>query len=225
MNALERSLQKIVGHLRRLDRRFALVGGLAVSARAEPRLTRDADLAVVADDDRDAATLVLELRSAGYEVAASVEQEATGRLATIRLLPRNPTEQLVTDLLFASSGIEEEIVTAADDMVFAGLSVPVATVGHLMAMKLLARDDRRRPADADDLRALADVAQSDDWEQARVAVELITERGCARDRGSDDRPRGTPPRRRLLNDARRRAPERRYRSVRVPFRFPAHHAH
>ena len=135
------------------------------------------------NDDHDAETLVLELRSAGYEVAASVEQEATGRLATIRLLPRNPTEQLVTDLLFASSGIEEEIVTAADDIVvFAGLSVPVATVGHLMAMKLLARDDRRRPADADDLRALADVAQSDDWEQARVAVELITERGCALDR-------------------------------------------
>ena len=136
MNALERSLQVIVGHLRRLDRRFALVGGLAVSARAEPRLTRDADLAVVVNDDDDAETLVLELRSAGYEVAASVEQEATGRLATIRLLPRNPTEQLVTDLLFAWSGIEEEIVTAADDIVvFAGLSVPVATVGHLMAMK------------------------------------------------------------------------------------------
>ena len=54
MNALERSVRTIVGHLRRLDRRFALVGGLAVSARAEPRLTRDADLAVAVSDDHDA---------------------------------------------------------------------------------------------------------------------------------------------------------------------------
>ncbi len=183
MNALEQSLHEIVGHLRRLDRRFALVGGLAVSARAEPRLTRDADLAVAVTDDQDAEALVRELRAAGYEVAASLEQEATGRLATIRLLPRDPADQLVTDLLFASSGIEGEIVAAADDIVvFAGLTVPVARVGHLIAMKLLARDDRRRPADADDLRALAAVAREDDWAQARVAVGLIMERGFARDR-------------------------------------------
>jgi predicted nucleotidyltransferase len=183
MNSLERSLYAMVDHLRRLDRRFALVGGLAVSARAEPRMTRDADLAVVVNDDHDAEALVLALRSVGYEVAASVEQEATGRLATIRLLPRDPEDQLVTDLLFASSGIEDEIVAAADDIiVFAGLSMPVATVGHLMAMKLLARDDRRRPADADDLRALAIVAEDDDWDQARAAVEMITDRGFARER-------------------------------------------
>jgi predicted nucleotidyltransferase len=183
VNALERSLHSIVGHLRRLDRRFALVGGLAVSARAEPRLTRDADVAVAVRDDRDAEALVLDLRSVGYEVAASVEQEATGRLATVRLLPRDPDDRLVTDLLFASSGIEEEIVAAADELeVVAGLSVPVAAVGHLIAMKLLARDDRRRPADADDLTALAVVAQDDDWRQATTAVELIMERGFARHR-------------------------------------------
>jgi predicted nucleotidyltransferase len=183
MNSLERSLHAMVDHLRRLDRRFALVGGLAVSARAEPRMTRDADLAVVVNDDHDAEALVLALRSVGYEVAASVEQEATGRLATIRLLPRDPEDQLVTDLLFASSGIEDEIVAAADDIiVFAGLSMPVATVGHLIAMKLLARDDRRRPVDADDLRALAVVAGDDDWDQARAAVEMITDRGFARER-------------------------------------------
>ncbi len=183
MNALEQSLQAIVGQLRRLDRRFALVGGLAVSARAEPRLTRDADLAVAVNDDRDAEALVRDLRAAGYEVAASVEQEATGRLATVRLLPRDSADRLVTDLLFASSGIEAEIVAAADDIVvFDGLTVPVASVGHLMAMKLLARDDRRRPADADDLRALAAVAQEDDWMQAQVAVGLVMERGFARDR-------------------------------------------
>lgn len=183
MNALERSLQTIVGHLRHLDRRFALVGGLAVSARAEPRLTRDADLAVAARDDRDAEALVLDLRSVGYEVAASVEPETTGRLATVRLVPRDHEDRLVTDLLFASSGVEPEIVAAAGEIeVVAGVTVPVATIGHLIAMKLLARDDRQRPTDADDLAALAAVAREDDWSEATTAVRLIGERGFARDR-------------------------------------------
>ena len=37
-----------------------------MSARAEPRLTRDADLAVAVTDDQDAETLVRDLRAAGY---------------------------------------------------------------------------------------------------------------------------------------------------------------
>ena len=51
-----------------------------------------------------------------------------------------------------------------------------------MAMKLLARDDRLRPTDADDLRALATVASALDWIQARSAVELIVRRGYGRGR-------------------------------------------
>ena len=62
MNALERSLRQVTSELQRLHREFAVVGGLAVSARAEPRLTRDADLAVAVDSDDDAEGLVLELR-------------------------------------------------------------------------------------------------------------------------------------------------------------------
>lgn len=42
---LESVLGDIVRHLQRLGRPFALVGGLAVSLRAEPRFTRDVDLA------------------------------------------------------------------------------------------------------------------------------------------------------------------------------------
>jgi hypothetical protein len=63
------------------------------------------------------------------------------------------------------------------------LELPMATVGHLIAMKLLARDDRNRPTDADDLKALAGVAVTDDWRDATEAVRLISERGF--DRGRD----------------------------------------
>ena len=72
-------------------------------------------------------------------------------------------ERLVLDLLFASCGFENEIVEGADTIVvLPGLSLPIASVGHLMAMKLLARDDRHRPTDADDLRALRAVATATD---------------------------------------------------------------
>jgi hypothetical protein len=49
-------------------------------------------------------------------------------------------------------------------------------------MKLLARDDRRRPNDADDLRALRSVATTSDWEVAEGSVRLIGERDSQRDR-------------------------------------------
>lgn len=59
-------------------------------------------------------------------------------------------------------------------------------------MKLLARDDRQRPADADDLRALRLVASVDDWAIAARAVEDIGARGFARSRDLGDRLRALP---------------------------------
>lgn len=82
MNALERALRRSVRDLEAVGSQFALVGGLAVSTRAEPRLTRDADLAVSVEDDREAGATIARLRARGYEVRALVEQEAVGRLAT-----------------------------------------------------------------------------------------------------------------------------------------------
>jgi hypothetical protein len=50
-----------------------LVGGLAVSVRAEVRFTRDVDIAVAVADDAEAESLTYELRLAGYTAVASVE--------------------------------------------------------------------------------------------------------------------------------------------------------
>lgn len=58
MTGLGSTLLKTVAELTRLDRRCALIGGLAVSVRAEPRFTRDIDLAVTVRDDADAERLV-----------------------------------------------------------------------------------------------------------------------------------------------------------------------
>jgi predicted nucleotidyltransferase len=158
---------------------WALVGGFAVSARAEARFTRDVDLAVVVENDSEAEQLVSALLANRYRLIASVEQDATGRLATVRLVPPGLDDDgTVVDLLFASSGIEAEITVAADILeIVPGVAAPVARTGHLIALKLLSRDDETRPTDAADLRALRAVADPVELDRAREGVRLIEERG------------------------------------------------
>lgn len=178
-------LRSVVADLQALGARCALVGGLAVSARAEPRLTRDIDLAVAVEDDAAAEALVRALGRRGYRVEALIEHARTGRLATVRLVPTRAPD-IVVDLLFASCGIEPEIVGAGEPLdIVPGLRVPVARVGHLLAMKLLARDDRERPQDADDLRALIAIATPAERRRTEQAVRDIMARGYARRRNLD----------------------------------------
>ncbi len=184
LNRLARVVQQAQSDLNRLGLAWALVGGLAVSVRAEPRFTRDVDLAVAVADDREAEGLIFQLQSYGYQIITTLEHEVTGRLATMRLTPPvETTPAVILDLLFASSGIEREVVANATAVeVFADIVVPVASTGDLIALKLLARDDRRRPQDYDDLRALLREAADTDIERARKAVRLLTQRGYHRDR-------------------------------------------
>jgi hypothetical protein len=155
-----------------------------VSARTEPRFTRDADLAVLVDDDADAERLVGDLQRRGWAIGAAVEQEATGRLAAIRLTPSGEAAHgLVVDLLFASSGIEPEVVHAAESVeALPGLVVPIAALGHLIALKILARDDRTRPQDAADLALLVSAADAAALGMARDALALVRARGFHRGR-------------------------------------------
>ena len=87
-----------------------------MSARTEPRLTRDADFVVLVTGDRDAEALVHDLQGRGWRVTTAIEQDVAGRLATVRLaLAGVDVRGAVVALLFASSGIEPEIVGAARD--------------------------------------------------------------------------------------------------------------
>ena len=63
-----------------IDRPFALVG-LAVSARTEPRFTRDLDFAVAVTNDPEAEEVVYNLQRVGYLVAATIEQTVLGASA------------------------------------------------------------------------------------------------------------------------------------------------
>ena len=129
-----------------------LVGGLAVSAYCDPRFTLDVDLAVAVRDDAEIESVVHALSRTGLH------------------------------LLVASSGIEHEIVEAAQMIeVVRGINMRVARIGHLIALKLLSVAPDRA-TDAADLRSLALVASDAEWERALEAVRLIEHRGFSRQR-------------------------------------------
>ncbi len=184
MTTIETLLRQVSALFDKQNRSWALVGGLAVSARTEPRFTRDIDLALAVATDSEAEHLVRDLESVGLRVQAIVEQEEVDRLATARLVPSgDPPQGLMLDLLFASSGIEVEVCEEAERLqVIPDCTIPVARLHHLIALKVLARDDRTRPQDAADLQQLMTVAQESDLEAACACVRLIEARGFNRSR-------------------------------------------
>jgi len=157
------------------------VGGLAVSVRAEVRFTRDVDLAVVVSDDADAEALIRSLRDDGFEPIATVEHEVRRRLSTVRLIHRG----VKVDLLFASSGIEDEIVNAAIEVeVLDAGSIPVARAEDLLAMKVLSMTDRRLQ-DRIDAEKLLRFRTEMKLDEVRDRLRLITTRGYNREQDLD----------------------------------------
>jgi hypothetical protein len=159
MNLVEAVLRRLAEDLLELGVSWAVVGGFAVSARAEPRFTRDVDVAVAVAGDDEAEATIGRLTARGYRLIAMTEQDAVGRLATVRLVPAGTGDEgdIVVDVLFASS-----------------------------ALKLLARDDESRPQDRVDLLALRDAAGAADLDIAAEGVEQIRDRGFDRGRDLDN---------------------------------------
>lgn len=156
---------------------FALVGGIAASARGEARFTRDIDVAVAVKGDDEAEDLLFWLRGRGYVAIATVEHQAAKRLATARL--RGPSA-VVCDLIFASSGIERETVDTAEvTEVFPDCAVPTARVETLLAMKVLAATSER-PRDAGDIRAMILANPAFDEARVKTYLALVEQRGYAR---------------------------------------------
>lgn len=116
---------------------MALIGGLAISIRSVPRFTKDLDFAIAVASDSEAEDVVHRLRGRGYQPVEVLEQEYVERLSGVRL--EHGGSDVIVDLLFASSGIQGEVVAGATRLeVLPQLSSPVATTGHLIAPKTLA---------------------------------------------------------------------------------------
>lgn len=184
MNFVSRSLARAVHDLRQAEVRFALIGAIAVSVRCDPsRTTLDVDFAVAVADDREAGEVVARMRQKGYGIRDVLEQTAVGRLATVRLIsPLRDPVAVVVDLLFASCGIEDVVIADADELeVVPRTTLPVAKLGHLVALKILAN----RAQDQPDIERLITAAGPSEIERARRALDLIIDRGFARDEERD----------------------------------------
>jgi hypothetical protein len=178
---LSEALVALRDHLDASGVPWAVIGGLGVSARAAPRFTLDADIAIAVADDVEAERVVAELRSMELVPVAMMEQDYVERLAGVRLAV-DANGPLEVDILFASSGIESEIARDASriDLV-PGIVAPVAQIPHLIALEVLSRDSRR-PQDDVDLQSLLVAATSADIVAARKLLDLITSRGYARNK-------------------------------------------
>jgi hypothetical protein len=164
--------------LEREHRRFAVVGGLAVAVRAEPRFTRDVDLAIAARDDADVESLVFSLQGGGYQVVALVDHESQHRLATARLV--GPSG-LVVDLVAATCGIEAEVVDRATGVTLPEVGpIRVARAEELLAMKVLSMTEQRAQDRLDAISLLL-VNDAIDLAVVRDNLRLITERGFHRE--------------------------------------------
>lgn len=79
MSSVIAALRRVTTLLSQTKASYALVGGFAVAVRAEPRFTRDVDLAVSVTGDAQAESLVSMFRGHGYQVLAVVEHRSLRR--------------------------------------------------------------------------------------------------------------------------------------------------
>jgi hypothetical protein len=156
---------------------YAVVGGLAASIHGEARFTRDIDVALMVENDEEAELCIHGFIQKGYALVATVEQDATHRLATARL--RHP-DGVVCDLIFATCGIERDIVASAQRIeLFPGTWVATATAESMIAMKVLSASPKR-PRDLGDIQAMLRAAPTLNEALVTSLLESITARGYAR---------------------------------------------
>jgi hypothetical protein len=179
---LESHAVPAINKLQELGAKFAVVSGIAVSVRTIERFTKDLDLAVAVESDVEAEGLVLALSRSGYSVETVIEQYAMNRLSTVRLISKGEVVMFI-DLLFASSGIEPEVVASAEEVeIFPDVTGLVATVPSLIALKVLSADSKTRLQDVIDLQNLLNEANVDEIRMARGLLDLITSRGFNRNK-------------------------------------------
>lgn len=125
----------------------AVIGGLAVILRVQPRATRDIDIVIVAPEPRDA--LLPALGAAGYEYESEgIDEWLDGGLVRAHV----PGTGEGLDLIIADVPYLVGVATRARPVVVDDQTLPVATLEDLLLLKL----EAGRPQDLDDALAIRD---------------------------------------------------------------------
>ena len=155
---LQKTLVDAVNLLEKERLPYALVGGLAVSLRGQPRTTADVDLIVLADVARSL-TFLQSLEKTPFEPLFADVAEV---VQTAFILPlRHRLTGVKVDLALGLSGFESQAVARAQKVHLGNAEIAVATAEDLLIMKTLAG----RPQDDQDLQGLV-IAQGQqlDWD-------------------------------------------------------------
>lgn len=145
------SLRRVQRFAEAWGRPYAVIGGIAVVARARPRTTQDVDLIIVATPDEGERLLQL-ARSSGFDFD---EEETRAFLpgGLVRLwAPPSRAEGFGLDLLFADSDFLRQVIERASALDLGGVQMPIATVEDLLLLKL----EAHRLEDLDDIIAIRD---------------------------------------------------------------------
>lgn len=179
MTAFLEELRRIAADLDESGVRWCLVGGLGASVYAEPRTTKDIDIVVAISTEDEFADLRAFLLNRGYtNPQLLLHTMPTRRMGWRLYLTGSRQQRVPVDLLSQACGIEQEIVTQAHVVeLLPGVLFRVASLAHIIAMKLLSQNDTDRIQDRADLVGLVSVASPEDIEAAQQSVTLITERG------------------------------------------------
>ena len=142
MKNLEKSLEEFAGELDKAFKKgelagYALIGGLAVSARSKPRATKDIDFLVSAEKDFFSKTFpeILESKGHSYKIFKGGWDDPVNGL--IRVYDEDGSE--LVDIIPVFWKWQDEIVKNAEKLkVFEGVSIPVARIEDLVILKLVA---------------------------------------------------------------------------------------
>ncbi len=149
-DSLADALAQLEKFLREWNTPIALIGGVAVIARASTRPTEDIDLiAKAAPADVDA--LLALAAKHGYAFDADARELASMGLVRLYSASAKKTGYGL-DILFADNPYYEQILSRATPVDLAGVTLKVATAEDLVLLKL----EANRPGDIEDILAIKD---------------------------------------------------------------------
>lgn len=179
MSFLFSELRRVTNDLHQSGVAWCLVGGLGTSVYVEPRTTKDIDILVSVPDEAQGDNLKDLLLTKGYtSPQILMHTTPTRRMGWRVFIPPSREASIPLDILVSACGIENEIVASSTAIeILPGLSLPVASLGHLIAMKVLSQNPFERLQDRVDLLALLRNATEQDRAVVERSLEDIANRG------------------------------------------------
>ena len=150
-DTLPEAVARLARFAEELAKPWALIGGVAVIARAFVRATKDVDL-LVSCPASEARALLEVARRHGYAWEESDVRDFLDAGLLRMWGPPSRREGLGLDVLLTDSAFDEDAVRRASIVEVLGTKVAVATPEDLVLMKVQAN----RPIDLDDVLALKD---------------------------------------------------------------------